>query len=198
MAVNKYITNNAGVLTEVTAPTTSAGAGDSGKIPALNGSGVLDATLVNSKTTSVGAGDSGKLPALNASGQLDSSFLPTGIGAETASIATSESLAAGNLVNIYNIAGTATVRKSDATTVGKEASGFVLAAFTHPTTAIVYLAGINTGVAGLTPGKQFLNTTAGGCVATAPSASGNVVQDVGYAVSATALAFQPKQPVVLA
>jgi hypothetical protein len=198
MAVNKYLINNAGVVTEQTAPATSAGAGDAGKLPALNGSGVLDSTIVNSKTTSAGAGDSGKLPALDGTGKLDNSFMPTGIGAETAAVATSESLVAGNLVNVYNVAGTATVRKSDATTVGKEANGFVLASFTHPTTATVYLGGLNTGVTGLTPGKQFLSTTPGATSATAPSGSGNVVQVVGVATAAAALAFQPSPPIVLA
>ncbi len=197
MAVNKYITNNAGVLTEVTAPTTSAGAADSGKIVALNASGVLDASIVNSKTTSAGAGDSGKLPALNAAGVLDTSFMPTGIAADTAAIATSESLAAGDLVNIWNSTG-AKVRKADATSVGKEAHGFVLAAFTHPTTATVYFEGNNSSVSGLTPGKQFLTTTAGTASTTAPSGSGNVVQGVGYATSATNLNFQSGLPVVLA
>lgn len=198
MAVNKYLTNLLGIITELVAPTTSAGAGDSGKIPALNASGILDSTIVNSKTSSAGAGDSGKLPALDGTGKLDASFMPTGIGAETQSVATSESLAAGNLVNIYNLTSTATVRKADATVAGKEANGFVLAAFTHPTAAVVYIAGIVTGLTGLTVGKQFLTTSAGTSSATAPSASGNVVQDVGVATSTTTLAFQPKQPIVLA
>lgn len=198
MAVNKYITNNAGILTELIAPTTSAGAGDSGKIPALNGSGVLDSTIVNSKTTSAGAGDSGKLPALDGSGRLDTSFMPTGIAADTAPIATSETLAAGNLVNVWDNAGTAAVRKADGTSSGKEAHGFVLAAFTHPTTAIVYFEGSNTSVTGLTPGKQYLSTTAGLATATAPTGSGNVVQIVGTATSATSLNFQETSPIVLA
>jgi hypothetical protein len=198
MAVNKYLTNNAGITTELIAPTTSAGAGDSGRIPALNGSGILDATIVNSKTTSAGAGDSGKLPALDGSGKLDTSFMPTGIAADTAAVATSESLAAGDLVNIYNVAGTATVRKADATVVGKEAHGFVLSVFTHPTTATIYFEGNNSGVTGRTPGKQFLSTTAGLSTVTAPSASGNVVQVVGFCTSATNLNMQSMVPIVLA
>ena len=198
MAVNKYFTNNAGTVTEVTAPTTSAGAGDSGKIVALNSSGILDSSIVNSKTTSAGAGDSGKLTALDSSGKLDTSFMPVGIAADTASIATSETLAAGDLVNIWNNSSTANVRKADATTAGKEAHGFVLAAFTHPTTAIVYFEGSNTAKTGLTPGKQFLSTTAGGSTVTAPSGSGNVVQVVGFATSATVLNMQSMTPLVLA
>jgi hypothetical protein len=197
MAAHKFLKNNSGTITEEASVETSAGAGDEGKLPALNASGVLDASIVNSKTSSAGAGDTGKLPALDGSGKLDSSFMPTGIGADTAAISTSESLAAGDLVNIWNSTG-AKVRKADATTAGKEACGFVLAVFTHPTTATVYFVGSNTQVTGLTPGPQFLQTTAGLAAATAPSGSGNAVQRVGFATSATNLNFAASEPIVLA
>ena len=198
MAGNKYLSNNAGTTTEVASVNSSSGAGDANKIVSLNASGVLDATIVNSKTTSAGAGDSGKLPALDGSGRLDTSFMPVGIGADIAAIATSETLAAGDLVNIWNNGGTANVRKADATTSGKEAMGFVLSAFTHPTTATVYFEGSNTAVSGRTPGVQFLSTTAGSTTTTAPSSSGNVVQRVGVATSATNINFQWNDPIVLA
>ena len=197
-STKKIIKNNAGTLTEEAALLTSAGAGDANRVPALNASGVLDATIVNSKTTSAGAGDSGKLPALDAAGKLDNSFMPTGIGADTSSIVSSENLAAGDLVNIWNNAAVANVRKADATVAGKEAHGFVLSAVTAPAAATVYFEGSNTGVTGLTPGPQFLSTTAGRCTATAPSAAGNVVQRVGFATSATNVNFQSQTPVVLA
>ena len=117
-------------------------------------------------------------------------------GADTATI-TSEALAAGDLVNIWNSGG-AKARKADATTAGKEAHGFVLAAFGSGVPAAVYFEGTNTAVTGLTPGPQFLNTTAGAASSTAPSGSGNVVQRVGVAVSATAFNFQLYSPIVLA
>ena len=198
MAAHKFLKNNAGTLTEESAVSSSAGAGDEGKLAALNTPGVLDRTIVNSKTSSAGAADSGKVVALDASGKIDNSMMPTGIGADTASIVTSENLAAGNLVNIYNVAGTATARKADATTSGKEGHGFVLASTTSPEAATVYFEGSNTGVTGLTPGVQFLAITAGTVSATAPSGSGNVVQRVGFATSATALNFQSELPIVLA
>lgn len=169
MAGNKYIKNNAGTLTEEAAIQSSAGAGDAGKIPALD-----------------------------AAGKLDNSMMPTGIGADTASIVASENLAAGDLVNVYNDAGTAKCRKADATTSGKEANGFVLSAVTAPAAATVYFEGSNTAVTGLTPGRQFLATTAGLAVATAPSAAGNAVQRVGVATSATSLNFEASDPFVLA
>lgn len=168
MAGNKYIKNNAGMLTEEAAIQASAGAGDAGKIPALD-----------------------------AAGRLDTSMMPVGIGADTASIASSENLAAGDLVNIWNDTGTAKVRKADATTSGKEAHGFVLSAVTSPANATVYFEGTNTAVTGLTPGNQFLATTAGTTTSTAPSGSGNVVQKVGVASSAASLNFEAQQPIVL-
>lgn len=195
--VKKFIKNNAGTLTEEATVSTSAGAGDVDKIPSLNASGVLDLTIVNGTTTSAGAGDADKVVALDASGRIDSTMMPTGIGADTASITTSEALAAGDLVNIHNSTG-AKVRKADATTSGKEAHGFVLAAFGSGVAATVYFEGTNTSVTGLTPGVQFLATTAGGAVAAAPAAAGNVVQRVGIAISATALNFEAGVPIVLA
>jgi hypothetical protein len=168
MAGNKYLTNNAGTITEVASLQSSAGAGDAGKIPALD-----------------------------AAGRLDNSMMPSGIGADTASVTSSENLAAGDLVNIWNSTG-AKVRKADATTAGKEAHGFVLSAVTSPAAATVYFEGSNTGVTGLTPGPQFLSTTAGVATATAPSGAGNVVQRVGFATAAAALNFQAGIPIVLA
>jgi hypothetical protein len=167
MAGNKYIANTAGTLTEVAASQVSTGITDAGKIVALDANGLLDTTV-----------------------------MPVGIGADTASIVTSESLVAGDLVNIWNSSG-AKVRKADATTAGKQAVGYVLSSFTAPAPALVYFEGNNPQVTGLTPGKQYLSTTAGLATATAPSASGNVVQCVGFATSATNLNFQAGEPITL-
>lgn len=166
---DKYIYNNAGQLTEREATVTSAGAGNAGDIPALD-----------------------------SNGRLDQSVMPTGIGADTATVASSENLAAGDLVNIWNDAGTAKVRKADASNVGYEAHGFVLAAVTSPANAVVYFEGTNNQVTGLTPGPQYLSITAGNSSASAPTATGEVVQRVGFATSATSMNFQSGVPVVLA
>lgn len=168
MAGDKYIRNNAGTLTEQAAIQSSAGAGDAGKIPALD-----------------------------ASGRLDTSMMPVGIAADTAAITASEALAAGDYVNVWNSGG-AKARKADATTAGKEAHGFVLAAVTNGAVATVYFEGSNTAVTGQTPGPVFLSTTAGQGAAAAPSGAGNVVQRVGFATSATSVNFQSQPPVVLA
>jgi len=196
MAAKKYLKNNVGTITEESAVSTSAGAGDDGKIVALTAAGILDSTIVNSKTTSAGAGDAGKIPALGATGKLDNSFMPSGIGADTALIAASEALAAGDVINIYDSTG-AKCRKADASTAGKEAHGFVLAAVESAANATIYFEGTNDQVTGLTPGRQFLSTTPGLCTATAPSGSGQVVQRVGFATATTSMNFQSQTPIVL-
>jgi hypothetical protein len=198
-STTKYIKNNAGTLTEEAALTTSAGAADTQKIPALNASGVLDPTIVNAKNTSAGAGDAGKIPQLDASGKLDTTMMPSGIGPDTAVVLTSEILLAGDLVNIYNNAGTANVRKADASTAGKEAHGFVLAGFGAAVNATVYFESTNTQLTGMTPGIQFLSAaTPGKTVASAPTGTGKVVQRVGLATSATSMNFEASDPIVLA
>lgn len=168
MAGEKFIKNNAGTLTETLSVQVGGGA-SANKIPALDASGLLDVTM-----------------------------MPTGIGADTALILASEALSAGNLVNVYSNAGTANVRKADATVAGKEANGFVLSAFLSAATATVYFEGNNTQMTGLTPGQNFLATVAGGAVVAAPTGSGNVVQRVGIAVSTTVLNFECQPPIVLA
>ena len=153
---------------------------------------------VEGLAASAGAGDAGKIPALDSAGKLDNSMMPTGIGADTSLIIASENLAAGDLVNIYDNAGTANCRKADATTAGKEAHGFVLATVTSGSNATVYFEGANDQVTGATVGVQFLSATAGASTATAPSTSGNIVQKVGIATSATSINFEAGNPITLA
>lgn len=196
-STTKFLKNSNGSLAEEAALVTSAGAGDANKIPALNASGKVDVTMLNATVASAGAGDAGKLTQLDGSGRLDITVMPVGVGADTALIATSEALAAGDLVNVWNNAGTANVRKADNTSAGKEAHGFVLAAVSGGANATVYFEGGNTGKTGLTGGVVYLGT-AGGTVATPPTASGSVVQRVGYATSATVLNFDAGVAITLA
>ncbi|HYE75115.1 MAG TPA: hypothetical protein VEF04_17370 [Blastocatellia bacterium] len=169
MAAKKYLSNVAGQITEVAASTSSAGAADDGKIVALD-----------------------------ANGRIDNSMMPVGIGADTAIIAASEALAAGDFVNVHNSSG-AKVRKADASTSGKDAHGFVLAAVSNGANATVYFEGTNNQVTGQTAGPVFLSaSTPGAATSTAPSGSGQIVQRIGFAVSATAINFQSQAPIVLA
>lgn len=223
-ASQKVITNNNGTLTEVASIKTSVGAADKDKLVATGNSGVIDPSLLNATPNSAGAGSAGKIPQLNedgvlsdsvinatvaaapnkviktdATGRLDPTVMPVGIGADTAVIAASEALAAGDLVNIWNSAGEAKVRKADASTAGKAAHGFVLTAVSAGADATVYFEGTNTQCSGLTPGDQFLSAvTAGAPTSAAPTAAGSVVQRVGFAISTTALNFDAGTPIVLA
>lgn len=198
-STTKFIKNSSGNLAEEAALTTSAGAADAQKLPALNASGVLDPTIVNATATSAGAGDAGRVPLLDGAGRLDTTMLPVGVGADTAIIVASEALAAGNLVNVWDNAGAFKVRKADASTSGKEAHGFVLAAVLSGGNATVYFEGPNTQVTGLLGGNQFLSaSTPGATAAAAPTGTGKVVQRVGFATSATVLNFQSGVPVILA
>jgi len=150
--------------------------------------------------SSTGITNAGDIVALDVNGLLAENMMPVGIGAEIASILTTEDLAAGDWVNIYNSSG-AKCRKADATVVGKEARGFVLASSTSAQSAVVYFPGkTNNGLTGLTPGAiYFLSTTAGqGVATTPPSGAGNIVQELGVADSATQLVFFPSKPVTLA
>lgn len=160
-----------------------------------NSSGAI--TEVQPITTSAGAGDASKVPQTDSSGRLDPSLMPVGIGADTNSITTSEALAAGDFVNIWNSTG-AKARKADASTAGKEAHGFVLSAVSSGQPATVYSEGTNTQVTGMTAGVVYLSaTTPGQATTTPPSGSGQIVQRLGVAVSTTAINFQQNLPVTL-
>ena len=185
LSTTKFIAMSGNDMAETAALTTSAGAADSNKLPALNASGVLDATIINGTTTSAGASSANKVPMLGASGTLDVTMLPTGVGPETATILASEALSAGDWVNVYNNAGVANVRKADGAS-NKRAHGFVLAAVSAAANAVVYFDGNNTACTGLTIGDQYLSaTTPGKSTTTAPTGSGNIVQFLGTAFSTT-------------
>lgn len=164
---------------------------------------ILDAgrtKQLEASTTSAGAGDAGKVPGLDGSGRLDQSMMPVGVGPDTATITASENLAAGDLVNVWDDSGTTKIRKADATAEGKEADGFVLASVTSGQSGLVYFDGTISGLSGLTRGaRYFLSAdTPGAITTTPPSSTGNVVQRVGKAKSATELVFEAFEPITLA
>ena len=150
-------------------------------------------------TTSSGSGDAGKLVALNPSGVLDGTLLPPGIGGASQVFPTSEALSAGALVNIVDVSTVPTARNANATDVTKPAMGFVLAATTSPSNATVYFPGqVVTGVSGLTTGASvYLSAaTSGAVTSTAPATAGNLIQQVGTALSPTSFIFQPLLPII--
>lgn len=171
MAGNKYLKNNAGQITEEASTQSSAGAGDAGKIVALD-----------------------------SAGRLASSMMPAGFGAETQSITASEDLAAGDFVNIWDDSGTIKVRKADASGGNaKKADGFLLAAALTGAAATVYYGNVNNQLSSLTKGAiYYLSGTAGGVTTTAPSTATHIVQRVGKAISATELLVEIQDTITLA
>lgn len=52
------------------------------------------------KATSAGAGDSGEFPILDGTGKLDVTFMPNGVGADSITLVAGEALAAGDFVYV--------------------------------------------------------------------------------------------------
>ncbi len=118
-----------------------------------------------------------------------------GTGADISQAVTaSESLPAGALVSLWDDAGTLKARRANATDNTKPAVGFVTDPYSPGASATVYFVGVNRDLSGLTLGADYyLSTTPGAVTTTPPSASGNLVQRVGQALSPTALAFAPQE-----
>lgn len=146
-------------------------------------------TEVPAVSSSAGAADAGKLPELDGGGKLDPSMIP---GSSGRSMVASETIAAGDLVNVWADADTSKVRKADASDPGKRAHGFAPAGITSGASGVVTLReGELTGLSGLTIGAQYYlsDTTPGGISNIGPVTVSNIVQRVGVALSATELSF---------
>lgn len=156
--------------------------------------------LVTAITATTGASDANKILATDSTGKIDASFMPPGVELAVESIACSESLTAGDFINIYDNAGTRTVRLADAST-DKPAHGFVLEGFTSGATASIYTRGTNNQLAGLTPGaRYFLSASVPGDPdATAPAeTSGYIHQVLGPAIDSSTIQFEYDDPVYIA
>lgn len=153
-------------------------------------------------TASAGAGDSGKIPALDAAGRLDESMMPVGIGAATVAAVASETLGTGKFVNLFDDTGTLKARLADNSN-GRVAHGFVIEEFSAAATATIYrLDDVNSELSGLTIAAEYWLGTAGGVTASPLDATdvGNankVCQKLGVAKSATELVTDDYGYVVL-
>lgn len=157
-------------------------------------------TEVPANSSSAGAGDAGKLVELGGDGRLDPSVMPAGIGADVKVIEASEALAAGDFVTIHNSSG-AKVRLADASDgVAGMAHGFVIDNVTSGANATVYFEGPNTQLTGLTPGTTYAlsHTTPGKVLALsgASTTATHIVQELGYATDATELNVEIGKPFV--
>lgn len=197
MATQTYVRQVAGSMIEGRTVETSAGAADANKIPNTNAAGVLDGTVINGTNASAGAASAGKAALLDASGKLDLTFMPASVGvADQLSFTTTEAIAAGACVNIWNSSG-AKARNADSTN-GRTAHGFAGNSAASGAAVTVVFEGMDTSVTGRTPGAtQFLGA-GGAMVEVAPTTAGQIVQVVGWALSATAVSFEPDSPITLA
>ena len=150
--------------------------------------------------TSAGAADTGKIPALGADGKLSSTMLPaTAVDTLTITVEDAAGLAAGDLVNIFDNAATPKVRRADASN-GRAAHGYVVTAYADAASAIVHKEGTNDQLSTQTAGTVLYlsGTTPGAATATAPSTATHIVQRVGLAISATEMDWEPSLPITLA
>ena len=148
--------------------------------------------------SSAGAGNSGDLIALDAAGKIALNMLPTGIGPSSKSLQASENMTAPCLVNIWDDAGAFKIRYADAAT-NKPANGFLLASVTSGANGDVYFEGEITGMTGITPVTYWLSATVPGGVQTAiPTTTGHIAQQIGKGLSSTSLDFEAAQPITRA
>ncbi len=165
--------------------------------PTLNVPQENEATVI-----STGAGEAGDIVALDAGGKLDISVLPTGIGPDVAVIEASEALAAGDFVNIHDVAGTPNVRKADASqaNAAEIAHGFVKDNVTSGANATVYFEGANDDLSSLTAGTTYaLSATVPGAVVALGSATttpGQSLQILGVAINATTINVEIGKPTI--
>lgn len=161
-------------------------------------------TEIQALTASSGVGDANKIIQTDATGFIDQTLLPPGFGDEVLTLPASETLAAGDLVNFWDDAGTLKMRKADASAAnaGKKADGFVKTAITSGATGSVYTGqgDVLTGLTGLTLGATYFlsNSTAGAVTATPVVTAGHILQVVGRAIAATQIVFDPSRPIVRA
>ena len=139
---------------------------------------------VETVDTSSGVGDAGAVVSLGDGGYLDPSLLPPGVAADQLSVLASETLAAGDFVNLWDDAGTVKARKADNTT-GRRADGYVLTTVLADAPATIHYDDQNDQLTSLTPGTVYYLGTAGGVTDTKPV--GQLVQQLGKAVTATML-----------
>ena len=122
---------------------------------------------------------------LSGLGTVTSPLTLPGVLAGTISVVAGATLTAGQWVNVYNNAGTANVRPADSTDATKPVHGFVLAGVASTATSTVYLGGPNTVIpvgsfVAADLGKPVFLSTSGATTLTAPSTTGNLLQQVGW------------------
>lgn len=152
--------------------------------------------------SSAGAGDEGKIVALNASGKIDATMMPADYDPEGyyLSVTAAGNIAAGDLVNYHNASG-AKVRKADCSSNGFFANGFAPAAILDTVAGNIRLAqGTLTKTGhGLAIGATVYQdpATPGGLTVTPPSTTGQYAQRVGFVIDANTIQIDCQTPILL-
>lgn len=148
-------------------------------------------------STSAGSTDQGKLVQLGSDGKIDASALPAGIGADATSHVASESIAAGAFVNITP---DGKMRNASATAIGMKANGYVNQAVSSGAAGTVNYDDTNTQLSGLTIGTTYFlsGSTPGGVTNVPVTASGQILQKLGVATTATSIHANIQEPIVRA
>ena len=196
--------NNLPSLTETIEDAVGAFVADSDTIDATYNDGSNTMTLEAKKQMSITSDASGLKLSGDASTPGNSKYygtdsggakgfhtLPTGSAAELRTMTAGETTGASKLAYV---SASNTIMLADATSAAKAASCFVISSITNAATGTVYLGtGVITGLSGGTPGQRgFLSAaTPGAIVSTPPSGAGNIVQPVGYWLTATEFLFIP-------
>lgn len=147
----------------------------------ITGSLLGTASFATTASFALNAGGGSGFP-FSGSALITGSIILTS-GSGFSSLAAGENLAAGDFVNIYS----GGVRKASNNDTTKQAHGFVIDTVTTGNNVVVYYSGLNTTITGLTAGARYFLGTAGGETTTPPTAAGQLSQEIGVAISTTAI-----------
>ena len=107
----------------------------------------------------------------------------------------SESLSAGDFVNVWDDGGVAKVRKAGSANQ-RAAIGFVLDDAAPAAAITVYFMGINTSLSGLSIGEFYFLGGVGAPTLNVTTTAGHYLQRLGMAISTTEIVFDMNTPVV--
>jgi hypothetical protein len=99
------------------------------------------------------------------------------------SLLASETLTAGDFVNVFS----GGVRRASSNDLTKQAHGFVTQSRAATNPVVVFYSGLNTNLTGLTAGARYFLSVSGTEHTLPPTASGQLSQEIGVAVSTTAM-----------
>lgn len=153
----------------------------------LLGSASFSTTASFSATASfalnAGGGGSGTGFPFSGSAVITGSIILSSASAFFPIVTASEALTAGDFVNMA----AGGIRRASNNDTTKQAHGFVTESYSTGNSVVVFYSGLNTGVTGLTIGSRYFLGTSGGETLTPPTTAGQLSQEVGVAVTSTAL-----------